>query len=192
MSKFWNRESSAVLWLLIGLFLLGIAFGAIFANIAYPYRSSEAQILGVYVIEQLKNREISEKEYLCYLLGERFKSFLVFALGGMTSLARPLAVCAILGMGFLAGAVGSMTVLQYGVKGFGIFAAANLPQAFLLAPSLLYLLTGIYQINGKIWRKPAAVIKKYLRFVLISGLGCFLGVLLECFVNPALLSKIFS
>ena len=192
MNKFWNKEMWAVLWLLMGLGFLGMAFGAIFANIAYPYRGSEAQVLGVYVIEQLKNKKISDRDFLCYLLEERYKSFLVFALGGMTSLARPMSVCVMLCMGFLAGAMGSMTVLQYGVKGFGIFAAANLPQAFLLAPSLLYLLTGIYQINGKIWRKPAAVIKKYLRFVLISGLGCFLGVLLECFVNPALLSKIFS
>ena len=58
MNKFWNKEMWAVLWLLMGLGFLGMAFGAIFANIAYPYRGSEAQVMGVYVIEQLKNKKI--------------------------------------------------------------------------------------------------------------------------------------
>lgn len=192
MNKFWNKEMWAVLWLLMGLGFLGMAFGAIFANIAYPYRGSEAQVLGVYVIEQLKNKKISDRDFLCYLLEERYKSFLVFALGGMTSLARPMSVCVMLCMGFLAGAMGSMTVLQYGMRGLGIFFAANMPQALLLVPSMLYLITGIYYNNGKIWRRPVNVIKLYLRIVIISALGEFAGVLLECFVNPFLLSKIFT
>ena len=103
-----------------------------------------------------------------------------------------MSVCVMLCMGFLAGAMGSMTVLQYGMRGLGIFFAANMPQALLLVPSMLYLITGLYYNNGKIWRRPVNVIKLYLRIVIISAFGEFAGVLLECFVNPFLLSRIFS
>lgn len=190
MSKYWNGESKAALWLLVGIFLLGMALGAVFANIAFPYSTSEVQVIGIYAVEQLKNRKISGREYMWYLLEERFTPFFVFVLGGMTSMARPLAICVMIALGFLAGAMGSMTILQYGMKGLGVFISSNMPQAFLLGPALLFLMTGIYQLNGRIWRKPASVIKRYLLLVFLSGLGYFFGVVLECFVNPALVSRI--
>lgn len=192
MKKFWNRESVQIMWLLIGCCFLGIAAGAIFANIAYPYRGSEAQVLGIYVIERLKDRDISSETYLLYLMENRLRVFLLLMLAGMTGVARGTAVCAAAGMGFLAGAVGSMTVLAYGMRGLGIFLAANLPQTLLYAPSILYLLTGIYQLGGRIFRKQGMVIREYLLMVFLSGLGCLLGVLFECYANPVLLEKIFG
>lgn len=191
MKKFWNKESIPVMWLLIGCCMLGTAAGAVFANIAYPYRGSEVQVLGIYVAQRLKDQNISSRDYLCYLLGQRFRSFLLFSFLGITGAARAAAVCGIVCMGFLAGAVGSMTMLEYGMRGLAFFLAANFPQALLLVPSMLGLLTGIYRINGRLWKKPAKVIKEYLILVLLSGLGCLLGVLLESYGNPLLLARIF-
>lgn len=192
MNKFWNKESVSIMWLLISCCLLGTAVGAVFANVAYPYRGSEAQVLGIYVIEQLKNRNISSRDYLYYLLEQRFSAFFLFVLVGITGAARPAAVCAMGCMGFMAGAVGSMTVLQYGIKGLGIFLAANFPQVLVFAPTVIYLMTGVYRINGKIWKKPRKAVKEYMILVLISGLTCFLGVILECYGNPVFLSRLFS
>lgn len=191
MNKFWNKESIPIMWLLIGCCLLGTAAGAVFANIAYPYRGSEAQVLGIYVIERLKDQNISSRDYLYYLLEQRFRSFLLFSLLGVTGAARMMAVCAMACMGFLAGAVGSMTILEYGMKGLGIFFAVNFPQALFLVPSVVYLLTGIYRINGRLWKKSGKIVREYLIIVLVGGLGCFLGVLLECYGNPLLLARIF-
>lgn len=192
MSKSWNKESASVMWLLIGCCLLGISVGAVFANVAFPYRSSEAQVLGIYVMERLKDKHISSVNYLYYLLEQRFSAFFLFVLVGITGAARAAAVCGMVCMGFLAGAVGSMSVLQYGMKGLGLFLAANFPQAVMFIPSVLYLMAGVYRINGNIWKKPGKMVREYLKVVLISGLGCFLGVVLECYGNPVFLSRIFA
>lgn len=191
MNKFRNKEFIPVMWLLIGCCLLGTAAGAVFSNIAYPYRGSEAQVLGIYVIERLKDQNISSRDYFYYLLEQRFRSFLLFSVLGVTGAARVVSVCAMVCMGFLAGAVGSMIILEYGMKGLGIFFAANFPQALLLVPSIVCLLTGIYYINGRLWKKQGKIVREYLMIVLVSGIGCFLGALLECYGNPLLLARIF-
>ncbi|MBS6180933.1 MAG: stage II sporulation protein M [Erysipelotrichaceae bacterium] len=192
MKKFWNRETGAVMGLLIVCFLAGSVAGTIFANLAFPYRSGETEVLGIYVMEKLKEQKISSETYFCFLLEQRCRGWLFFSLAGMTVAARMAVIAGMAGMGFLAGAAGSMAVLQYGVKGMGLFLAANLPQGIVYTPSMLLLVTEIYRGNGKIWKKPGSLIREYLTVSLLCLFGVLLGIVLETFGNPWFLSWVFS
>ncbi len=188
MKKFWDEEWTGVIGMLAGCFLVGMAVGALFGNLAYPYRGQEADLLGVYLFNRLKEEKIATRSYFYYLLEQRMRGYLFFALAGLTGAARLSAVGGMLVMGFLAGAGGSMGVLQQGIQGALFFLGANFPQAILYIPSMLFLLGEIYRQNGKIWRKSKGMVKEYVLTVFLCILGGMGGILLETYGNPVFLS----
>lgn len=192
MKKFWNKETGTMMCLLLTCFLAGAAAGALFANLAFPYRSGETEILGIYVMEKLKEQKFPSGSYFYYLLEQRGRVYLFLILTGMTTAARLVAVSGMAALGFLTGSIGSMAILQYGVKGLLLFFAANLPQGIAYVPSILMLLTAVYRGNGKIWKKPGGMIREYLIVSLLCLLGGMMGILSETFVNPRFLSWLFS
>ena len=139
MKKFWDEEWTGVIGMLAGCFLVGMAAGALFGNLAYPYRGQEADLLGVYLFNRLKEEKIATRSYFYYLLEQRMRGYLFFALAGLTGAARLSAVGGMLVMGFLAGAGGSMGVLQQGIQGALFFLGQIfLRQFFIFPPCYFY------------------------------------------------------
>lgn len=192
MEKNRNREMSAALGRLLICFLAGAVAGIVFVNLAFPYRSGETEVLGAYVIEKLREQKPASGNYFCYLLEQRCGTYLLFACMGMTVAARLTAVFGMTWTGFLAGAMSSMVILQYGVKGMLFFLAANLPQAIFYVPFMLILLAEIYRENGKIWKKPGSIIKRYVTVSFFCFGGWLLGIVAEAYGNPRFLVWIFS
>ncbi|MFR7376337.1 MAG: hypothetical protein ACLUTZ_04630 [Oliverpabstia sp.] len=54
MKRIWEREMWIVLGFLAGCFALGMAGGILFANLAYPCRNGQNQILELYALTQIK------------------------------------------------------------------------------------------------------------------------------------------
>ena len=129
MKRIWEREMWIVLGFLAGCFALGMAGGILFANLAYPCRNGQNQILELYALTQIKKKEGKSTEYFCYLLENRIFAVLFFILTGLTGAAHFIVVAAAAWMGFLAGAVGSLLILELGLEGFLIFAGSLFPQA---------------------------------------------------------------
>lgn len=71
MKRIWEREMWIVLGFLAGCFALGMAGGILFANLAYPCRNGQNQILELYALTQIKKKEGKSTEYFCYLLGKQ-------------------------------------------------------------------------------------------------------------------------
>ncbi|MDY4671406.1 MAG: stage II sporulation protein M [Oliverpabstia sp.] len=188
MRKFWNKETGGIAAMLAGCFLAGMAFGVLFGNLAYPYRGQETDVLGMYLLEQMKEERIVTRSYFYFLLEQRMKGYLFLILAGFTSMAKISAVGAMALMGFLAGAGGSMGILQLGVKGVLFFMGANLPQGICYIPSFFILGVEIYRKNGRIWTKSGEMLKEYMGIALLCLLGAMGGVLLETYVNPFFLS----
>lgn len=134
MKRIWEREMWIVLGFLAGCFALGMAGGILFANLAYPCRNGQNQILELYALTQIKKKEGKSTEYFCYLLENRIFAVLFFILTGLTGAAHFIVVAAAAWMGFLAGAVGSLLILELGLEGFLIFAGSLFPQAFVYFP----------------------------------------------------------
>ena len=57
MKRIWEREMWIVLGFLAGCFALGMAGGILFANLAYPCRNGQNQILELYALTQIKKKE---------------------------------------------------------------------------------------------------------------------------------------
>ena len=122
MKRIWEREMWIVLGFLTGCFALGMAGGILFANLAYPCRNGQNQILELYALTQIKKKEGKSTEYFCYLLENRIFAVLFFILTGLTGAAHFIVVAAAAWMGFLAGAVGSLLILELGLEGFLIIS----------------------------------------------------------------------
>ena len=120
MKRIWEREMWIVLGFLAGCFALGMAGGILFANLAYPCRNGQNQILELYALTQIKKKEGKSTEYFCYLLENRIFAVLFFILTGLTGAAHFIVVAAAAWMGFLAGAVGSLFIST----GFCIFSCS--------------------------------------------------------------------
>lgn len=184
MKKIWEKELWTILGFLAGCFILGMTGGSLFANLAYPYRTGSGQMMGIYAMIQMKSKKNISFDYFCYLLENRLFAVAFFLLTGLTSAARFVVVAAALWMGFLAGAVGSIWVLEKGGGGFIIFAAALFPQMFAYIPAVLLMMTKIYKERGNIWKKPGRIIKGYL-ITGAEGLVLILvGVVLEAYLHP--------
>ena len=69
MKRIWEREMWIVLGFLAGCFALGMAGGILFANLAYPCRNGQNQILELYALTQIKKKEGKSTEYFCYTDG---------------------------------------------------------------------------------------------------------------------------
>lgn len=192
MKKFWNKETGATMGMLTVCATTALVAGTLFANLAFPYRGGETGMLVIYVAERLKERKIPSKAYFCYLLEQRGSGYLFLLMAGLTAAARAVALCGAVGMGFLAGTLGSMAILQYGVRGLLVFLAAGLPQGIFYIPSMVVLLTEIYRQDGKMWKKTKEAVREYFLVFLICLLGLLVGVLLEAFCNPGFLSWVFA
>lgn len=191
MKKIWSREAQHAMKITGICFFTGLVLGTVFANLAFPYRGGESEVLGLYVMEQLKERKIASGDYFVWLLQHRCRAYLFLAVAGMTAAARPVAVLGMGIMGFLAGAAGSMAVLQYGLWGLGIFLAAQFPQVLVYLPVMTVFLAQMYQKNGKFWKR-GEQIRSYFLTALLCLAGWLAGVLLETFLNPGFLSWVFS
>ena len=95
----------------------------------------------MYALTQIKKKEGKSTEYFCYLLENRIFAVLFFILTGLTGAAHFIVVAAAAWMGFLAGAVGSLLILELGLEGFLIFAGSLFPQAFVYFPAVALLMT---------------------------------------------------
>ena len=94
MKKIWEREMWIVLGFLAGCFALGMAGGILFANLAYPCRNGQNQILELYALTQIKKKEGKSTEYFWYLLENRMFTVLFFLLTGLTGAAHFVVVAA--------------------------------------------------------------------------------------------------
>ena len=164
MKKIWEREMWIVLGFLAGCFALGMAGGILFANLAYPCRNGQNQILELYALTQIKKEEGKSTEYFCYLLENRMFAVLFFILTGLTGAAHFIVVAAAAWMGFLAGSL--------------------FPQFFVYFPAVALLMTKIYKEGGNIWKKPAKIIRIYFLTGLIAMILCLAGVVFEAYINP--------
>ena len=180
MKKIWEREMWIVLGFLAGCFALGMAGGILFANLAYPCRNGQNQILELYALTQIKKKEGKSTEYFWYLLENRMFTVLFFLLTGLTGAAHFVVVAA----AALAGAAGSILILELGLEGFLIFAGSLFPQAFVYFPAVALLMTKIYKEGGNIWKKPVKIIRIYFLTGLIVMILCLSGVVLEAYINP--------
>lgn len=186
MKGYGKNEIGIVIGRLAVLGLTGLVAGVLFGNLTFPYRNQESELVGLYLAEKLKESRIDDGAFFSYLLWHRLQGYILFVLAGFTGAARPMAAAGMMGMGFLAGAAGTMAVLQYGIRGMVLFGAAGMPQMLLYLPCLIVLFVHIWIYNGRV----AGRYGEYLAVCFFCLIGRLLGILLEIYGNPPFFSWI--
>ena len=109
---------------------------------------------------------------------------------GATVLGVPLVIAELLGYGFFFGTFLGIALLQNGIRGMLLFAAALLPQYLLYVPAAFGMFTVICYMSGQVIQRNRFFGKKAVQY----SLWCLLfltvvlwGILLECYVNPLIL-----
>ena len=105
--------------------------GILFANLAYPWRNGQNQMLELYALTQIKKKDGKiNRIFLVSLWKTGCLPLLFFLLTGLTGAARFIVVVAAAWMGFLAGAAGSLLILELGIRRDSwTFAGSLFPQA---------------------------------------------------------------
>ena len=182
-----NREHTWILGKLFMFFLLGLVTGILFVNVSYHYRSSEADIFGYYLVDQLKNHNIISKEYLMYLIPYRGRFWLASIIIGMSKYAKYFVLLCVVISGFLAGSLSCAILVQQGMKAMVFIILANLPQCICYSIASMLLFVWIYQRNETVHLANKAIVKSYASVAWLSFVIYFVGIFSEAYINPYVL-----
>lgn len=186
-----NRtEKNTIIIKIAAFWLLGMVLGVMFANLLYPYRKEESDLLGFYIWERIDMKTVSSRIYFFYLLGNRLKIWCCFICIMVFTSAPQLIFWGIGMIGFLQGALAGMAVLYRGMTGIFLMFFGLFPHFFLYGNSILLFLTetGIWKGDTIFRRKKHW--KLYGKLAVVSFFWWMLGVVTEWIVNPWILSWI--
>lgn len=177
------------------LFAAGFVLGTVFANLAYRERRQDVMELQLFSLEAVGSSVPDYRSYFFYLLWRRLAQMAVLQVIGATVLGTPLVIAELLMDGFFCGTFLAITLLQNGIRGMLLFAAALLPQYLLYVPAALGMFTLICTMSGQVMRSSRFFGRKAVQYCLWSLLFLTVtlwGILLECYVNPLFLHFLFK
>lgn len=177
-------------YLYFGAFVLGI----LAVNQLWKVEGFRDYVSVYAVLEQYKVSQIDVKKYGLFILREKSLFVGVSLLAGFAGAGEILAILVSLWLGFLAGGLAVLFLLQSGLKGFLFCMMGILSQMIFYIPALVtfLLLMGKHRrtvqgypvISGKELRWPLLLCVIFLCCML-------LGILIETYVNSVLWIKIF-
>ncbi len=190
MKKFIRRELFPYWKFFLLLFAGGFVLGTVFANLAYQYRGQDVAKLQLFTLEAVASSAPDSKPYFFYLLPRRLAGMAVLQVIGATVLGTPLVIAELLMYGFFCGTFLGIALLQNGILGMVLFAAALLPQYLIYVPAALGMFTVICCLSGQVVQRNRFFGRKAVQYCLWSLLvltTVLWGILLEAYVNPLFL-----
>lgn len=171
----------------IALYLGSFVVGVILVNLLWS-----AEILGkmtsVYtILGRYQDAEHATKEYFLFLLKKKSIFIGSSLMAGLAGIGEIFALLVVLWLGFLAGGLAAVFLLQTGVKGLFFCALGILLQILLYIPATIVFLLMISRQNRNKQRGVRMHKKELEISALICGLFiicCLAGVFLETYVNP--------
>ena len=149
----------------------------------------------LYIKEYAEGKDISGKEYLLEILKYRGCYYLLNLICGFSVFGAPLAVLTLLLSGLYTGMIMSASILEFGFAGGVIGMGLLLPQYLFYIPVWLYSMEQEWEMSVEIWRNRGIFSQKagaYAGRMCIAAIGYLLGILVECFINPWIISRILN
>lgn len=177
------------------LFLCGFLLGMLLPNLAWKLKWKQKALASVYLLGSFGTRKVSGMEYLLEIIRMRGGYFLLCILCGFTVFGVPLAVLGMVILGAELGALSAMSLLQFGLAGGAVSAGLLFPQYLIYIPVTFAAMDMIYAESMRMWKNHGIFPQNVNRFC-IRALICtaffFMGILLECYVNPWVAEKIMG
>ena len=176
-------------------FLFSLA-GGLFAGIIYGWLFSASYMEQVgflsdaFLLDYLK-KDVDGNHLFGYLLKGRSVSLFSVWLLGSSFLGRILVYLVLLWSGFSVGLYLMAGLMKRGISGLGFCIAAVFPQMLFYIPAFGLVLIQSFILSEKREMGRERVLR-YGIILFVSFLLLFLGVLMESYVNPAILKKILK
>ena len=177
------------------LFLLGFLTGMLLPNLLWKMQWRQETLTSFYLLGAFAGKGNTGKEYFTEVFRRRGSFFLLCALCGFSVFGAPLAVISMIGMGVVTGAILTMSILQFGFVGGAAGLSLLFPHYVVYLPVMMYFCRQVFDQSRDIWKNYGIFPQKNFRYILrilLSGSMYMGGVLLEAFVNPAVVERILK
>ncbi len=177
------------------IFMAGILVGIIGMSLCKNILLEHTGILEEYTLYYMKYMEMNYGAFFYYVLKKRLGGMIILIVLSTTYLGLFLCMGTAFWFGASAGAVLTVAILRYGIKGILLYVISLFPQCIIYIPAFFLLLVwcenlcrGIYYQKRFCNEKGIALFKTiHPNKLFISILLLLLGCILESFVNPTIL-----
>lgn len=189
--ELYKRGKLPVHW----IFLIGFLAGTILPDLAWKFDWNQKTAASVYLLASFADKTLEKKEYFFQVLRMRGSQFLITAFCGLSVFGVTLSVIETLLMGFQTGLLMTVSILQFGLQGGVIGIGIMFPQYILYFPCYYWLLKLVYGQSMEIWKNHGLFpteISRYIMGIVLCGLMCIAGMILEIWCNPPVLEVLMK
>lgn len=172
-------------WLLP--FLIGFVAGVILMNSGMFLQLEESSLLDEYTLGRLKYLEINCNTFFVYVLQKRITLLWLLMLFCITTIGLYVLCGYLAWCGFVCGTLLSVAIMRYGIKGILLIVAGTLPHYIFYIPACLLLI----KLGQKLHERTQNVLQCGMSFLGIH-IVVIIGILLESYVNPYIMTKILK
>ncbi len=184
------------------MFAGGFIAGIFIMNFGKTFFLSDGGILNINALNRIKYLDVDGTALLRYVLKERAGMVFLLVILATTLAGIISSYVFVLWQGALTGMFITAATIRYGMKGILLMLAAMFPQQLLLVPAWIMLLNWCCQLCCKFYyphkdydpeygNRNRYLIRKGILFLWIIGV-VIIGSILECYVNPILVSEILK
>ncbi len=187
-------------WILLyGIFF---ALGICITTLWKDELIEKSGFLGEYTLLCMRQVKMNYTDYFLYLLQKRAGIAIFLAILSSTYLGLAGIYIYIGWLGMATGIFLTGAGIRYGTKGILLFLGGMMPHQIVLIPAGIILICWCYQMCVSLYypgkasepvygSKKQFVIRKIVQFQIILGV-VIIGCLLECYVNPFIITKILK
>lgn len=194
-----NREKTgASRWLLP--FLIGFVAGVLVWNFGGRSMTEESGLLDEYTLGKISSMELNHNAFFFYVLQLRMRTLWLLAMVSSTFAGIYLLYVYVVWIGFAGGALLSVSVIRYGIKGVMLMIMSCLPQYLFYLPAIIMMLGLGYSFCVKLYYpakdtgyfsmgRKQLLVRYFLLFFLIH-LVVITGAVFESYVNPIFVTRL--
>lgn len=197
-----KQERNGVYRMWFAVFSAGFLTGVLIMNLCSGRFLNEEGIFNAASISRMKYLEVDNSSFFRYVLGQRVRIFFFLGLTSTTCIGIAAAYLSIIWQGLVTGMIITAAIIRFEMKGMLLILAGVFPQQLLLIPAGIMMLCWCYQNccflyypHKCLWPLYRNKQKQYLRqagiLLWIAGV-VVIGCILECYVNPILISDLIK
>lgn len=182
------------------IFLFGFLIGILLMNFGSNIFLKEDKVFSTDAINRMQDLEVDGGNFMRYEMPQRLKMVLMLFLISTTCFGIIAAYAYIAWHGILAGMLITAAIIKFGIKGILLIMAGIFPQHLLFIPAAVMMLCWCYQTccflyfpEKSIWPLYQNRKRQYIHQAgMLIWIICvvIIGCILECYVNPILMSDI--
>lgn len=182
------------------IFTLGFFFGILIMNFGNGRFVNKNELFNVSAMSRMQYIEVDSGNFLKYELPQRMKLYLILVFASTTCFGITVAYLCIAWHGILMGMLFTAAIIRFGLKGILLIMAGIFPQHLLFIPAAVMMLCWCHQTccilyfpEKSVWPLYQKKKRQYVHQLgMLVWIICVvvIGCILECYVNPILISDI--